>query len=355
MGLTGDQGNDNVALDLQSGHSSDIQNKEKKQFKCDYPDCHAVFTRSFTFRNHIRTHTGERPYKCNYPECTKSYTCSSHLKRHMETHNCMKKVYKCVKCSMLFSYSHNLKRHYKRYHSEKICKECGKTFNKKDKFVKHQAIHSASEIYKCDKCGKSYQNRSRFKSHLKMHEKRYSCSIPGCSEEFENWSLLCKHKTKHVTHYTCDTCGKVFLNNVNLKQHSAIHLADRLIFPCPYNECHKFYRTKFNLHNHVRIKHLGEKFYCDICTMGLSSKQRLKEHIQHYHEVKGEESHDQIKVTKKKKNIQKRKRKDAGVSKKSVLSTLIGLDLPHDLEKMIINRETKINDTKSEIEDTQKK
>lgn len=85
----------------------------------------------------------------------------------------------------------------------------------------------------------------------------------------------------------------------------------------------------------MRIKHLGKKFYCDMCSMGLTSKQKLIEHIQRHYELK----------KKKKKKVQQKKRKDAGIPKRSVLTALIGVNLPYHLEKMVMERETVMNDT----------
>lgn len=84
----------------------------------------------------------------------------------------------------------------------------------------------------------------------------------------------------------------------------------------------------------MRTKHLGKKFYCDICSVGLTSKQKLIEHIRYHYEPK----------KKKKKRVQQKKRKDIGVPKRSVITALIGVNLPHHLEKMIMERET-VNDT----------
>lgn len=258
------------------------------------------------------------------------------------------------------SHLHNLRHHYKRMHSEEkkmSCKECNETFNKKHQFVKHQAMHSGSMAYKCDKCAKCYPNLSRFNRHQKTHERSYPCPVPGCSEKFEKWLLLCAHrKAKHVTSmqqfyqeidkssknteqifisdYKCDTCDRVFLSKSRLKIHCKIHFEDRLVLPCPYDNCHRFYFFKSNLEQHVRTKHLGEKFYCDICSVGLTSKRRLIKHIQRHHEPK-----------KKKKRKVQQKRKDAGIPKRSVLTALIGVNLPHHLEKMVMERETKMNNT----------
>lgn len=106
---------------------------------------------------------------------------------------------------MSISNLYNLKRHYKRQHSKDkqiSCKECGESFNKKNKLAEHQTIHFGPVTYTCDKCAKSYTNINKFKQHKKMHEnlKRYPCPVPECSEVFDKWLLLCAHRrTKHVT------------------------------------------------------------------------------------------------------------------------------------------------------------
>ncbi|KYQ55306.1 Transcription factor IIIA, partial [Trachymyrmex zeteki] len=340
MGQMGD--NDNITSDCQNGYNIDIENKKsQKKYKCNYPNCSATFLRPNRLERHINSHTGERPYKCVHPGCTKSYTNSSHLKRHSETHISVKKVYKCKECLMLMSTLHNLKRHYKRMHSEKklSCKECGIAFNKRYQLVNHQAEQHSKSMYKCDKCTKSFGTLSIFDRHRKTHEKHYPCS--ECSEKFENLMLLNAHtKAKHVTTYKCDTCGKVFLNKDHLREHCKIHFEDRLVLPCPYDNCHRTYFFKSNLDEHIRSTHLGKKFYCDICSMGLTTKANLIRHIQRHYKPK----------ERKKNKIQRKKRKDAGVPKKSVLSALIGVNLPSNLEKMVLERETKINDTATTLE-----
>ncbi|XP_018402916.1 PREDICTED: zinc finger protein 572-like isoform X1 [Cyphomyrmex costatus] len=339
MGQMGNNDNDNITSDCQNGHDIDIENKEsQKKHKCNYPNCSATFLRPDRLERHIKSHTGERTYKCMHPGCTKSYTNSSHLRRHSETHSSMKKVYKCKECLMMISTLHNLKRHYKRVHSEKkiSCKECGINFNKRYQLSNHQAEKHSENMYKCDQCNKSFGTLSIFDRHQKTHEKRYPC--PECSEKFENLVFLIAHKkAKHVTisDYKCDTCGKVFLNKNNLKQHSKIHCEDRLVFPCPYDNCHRFYFFKSNLEQHIKNNHLGQKVYCHICSVGLTTNAKLKQHIQRHYEPKKE----------KKNKVQRKKRKDAGVPKKSVLSALIGINLPNNLEKMMMERKTKINDT----------
>lgn len=147
-----------------------------------------------------------------------------------------------------------------------------------------------------------------------------------------------------VSDYKCNNCDKIFLSKSRLKVHSKIHSENRLIISCPYDNCHKTYLFKSNLEQHIRIKHLGEKFYCDTCSVGLTTKKKLIEHIQRRHESKKE---------KKKRKEEQKKRKDAGIPKKSMLSGLIGVNLPYSLEKMVMERETMINDNNDNIENIQ--
>nr|XP_012215527.1 PREDICTED: transcription factor IIIA-like [Linepithema humile] len=340
MGQTGDQSSNDNVLNIQN----DIDIRSKKKHKCTYPECHAMFAKPSKLERHIRLHTGERPYKCNHEGCTKSYTNSSHLKRHLETHNPTKRVFVCPHCSMSISNLHNLKRHCKLMHSEDkklVCKECGETFNKKHQFAQHKTIHFGPVIYTCDKCNHSFTNISKFKKDQKRHEKAardYVCTEPGCLEVFDKWIQLCVHrKTKHVTIYICDTCNKSFFSKNKLRNHVKIHFKNRSVLSCSYDNCNKTYFSKYNLETHVKIKHCGERFYCDICSMGLTSKRKLIEHIQRHYELK----------KKKKKKIQRKKRKDAGLPKRSAITKLIGVDLPPSLEKMILERESTIAKTET--------
>ena len=62
--------------------SSDFKSLQRKQFQCNI--CYHTFTREWNLKNHIRTHTGERPYPC--PICYRRFNMKHHLKRHLWTH-----------------------------------------------------------------------------------------------------------------------------------------------------------------------------------------------------------------------------------------------------------------------------
>lgn len=155
--------------------------------------------------------------------------------------------------------------------------------------------------------------------------------------------LWCKILSSYysISGYKCEKCNKIFRTKSQLTVHSKIHSENRMAIPCSYEGCSRSYLSKFGLEQHVNSSHLGNKFYCDICSAGFTTKRKLILHIQR---------HDEPKERKSPTKIQKKKRKDAGIPKKSAITKLIGMDLPNNLEKMLIERETITN---SEVSDKQ--
>lgn len=110
-----------------------------------------------------------------------------------------------------------------------------------------------------------------------------------------------------------------------------------MVILCPYEKCQKTYFYKSNLIQHIKTTHLGKRYYCDICSAGLTAKKKLIQHIERHYEPK--------KNTIRKKH---KKRKDAGIPKKSIIGKLIGWDFPHNIEKLLLNRDTAIKISKSD-------
>eukprot|EP00826_Nyctotherus_ovalis_P061582 TRINITY_DN8779_c0_g3_i1.p1 TRINITY_DN8779_c0_g3~~TRINITY_DN8779_c0_g3_i1.p1 ORF type:complete len:167 (+),score=14.61 TRINITY_DN8779_c0_g3_i1:268-768(+) len=64
-----------------------------RQHCCKY--CHKFFALAQYLREHIHTHTGERPYVCKHPGCGKSFRQSGKFSLHKKSHeNAAKTTYR---------------------------------------------------------------------------------------------------------------------------------------------------------------------------------------------------------------------------------------------------------------------
>ena len=64
----------------------EIRNHGRKGqiFKCEFEGCVKDFTNPALLRNHIRTHTDERPFSCTYCNC--SFKAKFHMENHSKRH-----------------------------------------------------------------------------------------------------------------------------------------------------------------------------------------------------------------------------------------------------------------------------
>lgn len=321
----------------------------RKTYCCSFPGCRLTFQRRDHFDRHEFTHNGLKKHTCTVSaDCARTYTNASHLKRHIRTAHTVRpvqsKTIACAEltCSKKFTNASNAKRHYSQQHEqnrpEHLCRLCEMKFPRKAALRTHMFEHTGDYPYRCRHCSLGFLNRRHCRRHeLDDHrtaaeastsKKEYRCT--ECQLDFDKWSLLVRHRrTAHRP--ACDICHRSFLSKANLKVHVAIHTETRQIFECTVENCPKFYFKLSNLRTHSKVTHEGERFECDLCAAKLTTKQRMRLHLDWHIRVGagvGVEGRGTVR--------RRRRRKDAGLKKESAASLLTGITGGKEAERLIM-------------------
>ncbi|XP_043991190.1 zinc finger protein OZF-like [Gambusia affinis] len=216
----------------QEGSSSSVSESQagigtkKKSFKCDF--CGRCYTQQSDFKNHYRTHTGERPFSCQ--SCGKSFSHISHLYRHKKIHT-GERPFSCETCGKSFAVKTDLIRHKKTHTGERpfSCQLCGKSFSQFSSLNDHKKIHTGERPFSCQSCGKRFIRISTLNSHKKIHtgERPFSCQ--SCGKRFIRICTLNSHKKIHTGEkpFSCQSCGKNFTRLSSLNHHKMSHAFEK--------------------------------------------------------------------------------------------------------------------------------
>lgn len=240
-----------AAQKVDDGTGTANSKDSKKPFSC--LRCNRVFARVKALHKHELTHIQGIVHVCDI--CGKRFHDRSQFSRHLALHNGAQ--HQCQTCQKVFSSDVILRDHMKTHSNERplTCNICGKDFKWRNALRVHLKKHYGS-TYQCYLCGRDFTTKSYLMTHVEMHTgprvRSHKCNL--CDKAYYDKSALRKHRATHAVvrsrPYACTLCGKTFLANNNLQTHIKLHQNER---PYKCDVCGKSFNMKGHLKRHMTI------------------------------------------------------------------------------------------------------
>ncbi|AQK79144.1 Transcription factor IIIA isoform 1 [Zea mays] len=242
----------------------------RKEISRACEQCGMSFKKQAHLKQHMQSHSLERPFSCTVDGCPFSYSRKDHLNRHLLTHEGKLFVCPVEGCGRKFNIKGNMQRHVQEIHKDVSPCESKKEFI-------------------CPKvnCGKAFKYASKLKkheeSHVQLEYTEVMCCEPGCMKFFSNMECLKAHNQSCHQYVQCDICGTKQLKK-NFQRHHRMHegscVTERV--KCHIEDCKCSFSKKSNLDKHVKAVHEQRRPF--VCQFSGCGKRFSYKHVRDNHE-----------------------------------------------------------------------
>lgn len=100
-----------------------------------------------------------------------------------------------------------------------------------------------------------------------------------CKKSFANITILNQHKQSHTKKkFGCQHCSRLYASKFNLNQHVRVRHKG-LMYKCTMEDCGKLFQTHQAYMNHKKMHQMQFTRTCEVCGKGFIRKDHFEDHI----------------------------------------------------------------------------